>query len=57
MATKRTGVFVGAFVPSTVKKALRTMANGKHWTLTKLVVRIFEYAIKHPEIIEEEKKQ
>lgn len=47
MVTTRKGVFVGAFIPTSMKRALWRMARSKHWTLTELLLHIFKYAIKH----------
>lgn len=55
---KRKGVFIGAFVPADMKRRLQTIARGQHWPLTKLLVIILSYALKHmEEILKEETKK
>jgi hypothetical protein len=54
MTKKRTGVMVGGYVATKIKADLVALARKHHWTLTQLLVRIFLYALKHPEIVKDE---
>jgi hypothetical protein len=41
----RKGVFIGAYVPSELKEALRRRAAGEHRTLSQEITRILEEAV------------
>lgn len=42
----RKGVFIGAYVPAELKKALQQRATGEHRTLSQEITRILEEAVK-----------
>ena len=42
----RKGVFIGAYVPSELKKALQQRATSEHRTLSQEITRILEEAVK-----------
>ncbi len=42
----RKGVFIGAYVPADLKRALQQRATGEHRTLSQEITRILEEAVK-----------
>jgi outer membrane protein TolC len=46
----RKGVFIGAYVPSELKKALQQRATSEHRTLSQEITRILEEAVKGPRL-------
>lgn len=49
MANKR-GVFIGAYIPDELKKALQQRAAAEHRTLSQEVTRILEEAVRSPRL-------
>lgn len=43
---KRSGLFIGAYVPEDLKVELRRMATEGHVTVSKLMIRILKEAVK-----------
>ncbi|HZT60614.1 MAG TPA: hypothetical protein VFA21_18565 [Pyrinomonadaceae bacterium] len=46
----RKGVFIGAYVPSELKRALQQRAVSEHRTLSQEITRILEEAVKGPRL-------
>ena len=46
----RKGVFIGAYVPSELKRALQQRATSEHRTLSQEITRILEEAVKGPRL-------
>lgn len=46
----RKGVFIGAYVPSELKKALQQRAASEHRTLSQEITRILEEAVRGPRL-------
>ncbi len=46
----RKGVFIGAYVPAELKKALQQRASSEHRTLSQEITRILEEAVKGPRL-------
>ena len=44
----RKGVFIGAYVPAELKRALQQRATSEHRTLSQEITRILEEAVKGP---------
>ena len=46
----RKGVFIGAYVPAELKRALQDRATSEHRTLSQEITRILEEAVKGPRL-------
>jgi hypothetical protein len=46
----RKGVFIGAYVPAELKRALQQRATSEHRTLSQEITRILEEAVKGPRL-------
>src|ERR1043165_6416428 len=46
----REGVFIGAYVPAELKRALQQRATSEHRTLSQEITRILEEAVKGPRL-------
>lgn len=46
---KRSGLFIGAYVPEELKVRLRRMATQRHTTLSKLMIKLLKDAVEQQE--------